>query len=320
VNCQIIKTKMVLKVCYSQAHRFSFNGGEKVDEIYGDASYVDLGERGLDVRLGRLNWKLDTRAAEYPWQSPYAYFGNSPIAQIDYNGEGDYYGKDGKHLGSDKNKNDNKVYSGSIENRTADLDKNGNETGTYTFKDPTLLSVTHSSFQKQAATVYGESSVAYGIESKEEMFAIASVHQRNKIAFGAGSEKAFEFSNTPINNQTSAMQLSNAAMINALTGGFDYSYGADQWDGAEQSMVSKANMEKASNGRFMYKMNVMGWSISDGDYKSWKTSVENKFGAGKFTVPQNKTAIHNHGRMTNKGKTRLSSTAQYGLTMYWKTK
>ena len=42
--------------------------------------------------------------------------------------------------------------------------------------------------------------------------------------------------------------------------------------------------------------------------------------ATKFTVPQNKAAMHNYGGMTNKGKTRLSSTAQYGLTIFWKTK
>ncbi|MFH1005169.1 MAG: hypothetical protein V1781_06715, partial [Bacteroidota bacterium] len=302
-------------------YRFGFGGGEKVNEIYGEGNYVDLGERGVDTRLGRLNWRTDTRESEYPWQSPYAYYGNSPIAQLDYNGEGDYYDKKGKHLGSD-NKKDDLAYSADGTKQVEILGEDDKGTGKFNteFLNANKLSVTHSEFQKQAATVYGESSVAYGIESKEEMFAIASVHQRNKIAFGANSDKAAEYSNTLINKQTSAMQLSNAAMINALTGGFDYSNGADQWDGAEQAMIPKANMDKASNGKFMYKMNTMGWSMSDNHYNSWKSAVDNKFGAGKFTVPQNKAAMHNYGGMTNKGKTRLSSTAQYGFTIFWKTK
>ena len=56
--------------------------------------------------------------------------------------------------------------------------------------------------------------------------------------------------------------------------------------------------------------------ISRQTFYQWRK----KYGAGKFTVPQNKAAIHNYGGMTNKGKTRLSSTAQFGLTIFWKTK
>ncbi len=71
------------------SYRFGFNGGENINEISGKNTYVDLGERGIDVRLGRLNWRTDPKAAEYPWQSTYAYYMNSPIWQIDYKGEGD---------------------------------------------------------------------------------------------------------------------------------------------------------------------------------------------------------------------------------------
>src|SRR5690349_10925427 len=115
------------------------------------------------------------------------------------------------------------------------------------------------------------------------------------------------------------MQVAVAAMINALTGGYDYSYGADQCDGREQAMLSKSDLKKASNGRFMFKVNVMGWSMSDNHFNSWKTAIENKFGVGTFTVPQEKSAIFNYGGMKNKGLTRLHSTAQYGLSIFWKT-
>lgn len=67
-------------------------------------------------------------------------------------------------------------------------------------------------------------------------------------------------------------------------------------------------------------MNTMGWSMKDSHYKSWKSAVNGKFGEGEFSVPQQKAALHNYGGMTNQGKIRIYSTAQYGLTMFWKTK
>ena len=73
------------------------------------------------------------------------------------------------------------------------------------------------------------------------------------------------------------MQTANAAVINAFTpGSIDYSNGADQWDGAEQAMIPKEFQNKPSNGTFMYKMNVMGWSMHDKEYASWKNAVNKK--------------------------------------------
>mgnify|MGYP003299501614 CR=1 FL=1 len=114
--------------------------------------------------------------------------------------------------------------------------------------------------------------------------------------------------------------MANGAIINALNGGIDYSHGANQWDGAEQAMLPKGNEDIASNGKFMYKINTMGWSISDEDFKSWENAINNKFGEGKFNVPQKKQATTNYRGMKNQGKIRLSSTAQYGLTIFWKEK
>jgi len=42
-----------------------------------------------------------------------------------------------------------------------------------------------------------------------------------------------------------------------------------------------------------------------------------KFGNGSFNVPQKKTAGYNYRGMKNKGRIRLTSTAQYGLTIYY---
>jgi hypothetical protein len=94
------------------AYRFHFNGGEAINEVYGNANYVDLGERGVDTRLGILNWTIDPRFKEYPWQSPYAYYANSPIWQIDYLGMGKltrYVGEDGKELANTKDGNNSTI-------------------------------------------------------------------------------------------------------------------------------------------------------------------------------------------------------------------
>jgi RHS repeat-associated protein len=84
----------------ASGYKYGFNGKEKLNEIYGEGNNYDLGARIYNPRLGKM-LSPDPRETEYPWQSTYAYYLNSPISQMDFNGEGDYYGKDGKHLGSD---------------------------------------------------------------------------------------------------------------------------------------------------------------------------------------------------------------------------
>lgn len=68
----------------------------------------------------------------------------------------------------------------------------------------------------------------------------------------------------------------------------------------------------------MFKVNVMGWEITNEHYKSWKAAVSKQFGEKYFNAPQKKYAVANYGGMTNKNKMRLNSVAQYGLTMFWK--
>lgn len=84
-------------------------------------------------------------------------------------------------------------------------------------------------------------------------------------------------------------------------------------------MIPKEFQNKPSNGTFMYKMNVMGWSMHGVEFASWKNAVNKKIGNGLFNVLQKKTAGYNYGGMKNKGRIRLTSTAQYGLTIFWRT-
>lgn len=109
------------------------------------------------------------------------------------------------------------------------------------FEHPVKLSIGQKELNTLASTVYAESSIGYGIFSKEEMFAIASVHvNKNKVAYGKDTPSAKAFRRTKLSKQTNAMQTANAAVINAFTpGSIDYSNGADQWDGAEQAMIPK---------------------------------------------------------------------------------
>ena len=66
--------------------RFGFNGKEKQDEF--GREIFDLGEREHMSRLGKMMC-IDPKFREYSWQSPFAYYANSPIGKIDYYGKGD---------------------------------------------------------------------------------------------------------------------------------------------------------------------------------------------------------------------------------------
>lgn len=74
----------------SQNYRFGFNGHEKegTDWTGNDGSVLDFGARIYDAKLGRF-LSTDPWEDKYAWQTPYAYFKNSPIATIDFMGFGD---------------------------------------------------------------------------------------------------------------------------------------------------------------------------------------------------------------------------------------
>lgn len=111
------------------------------------------------------------------------------------------------------------------------------------------------------------------------------------------------------------MQLANWAIINARTGGKDYSNKAKMWDGAEQAIFPASNNNRSvKHGKqsFELHMNTMGWDISDEHYRIWKNNV-----GAAFKAPQKKAAPDNFGNYKNKGKMKLKSTAVYGKTIFW---
>ena len=293
------------------SNKYKYNGKEL--ETFNNFETLDYGARFYDPELARWH-SVDPLTESYYSQSPYHFSGNNPIRLLDLNGMnyGDYYKENGTWLGSDGIVDD-KVY-------IADAVTLNNQGTVKKAENAKELSISHTEFQKQAATVYVESS-AYKMNSvtsdlKKEMFAIASVHQSNSLAYGANSDKAKEYlalSPSEINN-SKFKTTANAAVINAVTGGIDYSYGATMWDGREQSFFP-ATDNRGSNGKWELHMNTMGWNISDSHYNTWKTNV----GAG-FNAPQQKASPANFGNYNNKGMMRLQSTAVYGETIFWKIK
>jgi RHS repeat-associated protein len=65
--------------------RHGFNGQQKDDEVYGKGNSLDFNFRGLDTRLGRFRSR-DPLAAQYPWNSTYAFAENDVIRSIDLEG------------------------------------------------------------------------------------------------------------------------------------------------------------------------------------------------------------------------------------------
>jgi RHS repeat-associated protein len=59
---------------------------EKNSEMGNGLDY-DLGARMYNSKLGRM-FSSDPRESEYPWQSTYAYYSNSPVSIIDFMGKG----------------------------------------------------------------------------------------------------------------------------------------------------------------------------------------------------------------------------------------
>ena len=185
-------------------------------------------------------------------------------------------------------------------------------------KSPTSsrkLSIKHSDFIKKCSAVYGESSIGYAIFSMEEMYAIASVHIRNSVAYGVSNReaKAFRAKSLTQRNSIPAMQTAVAAFINALQGGEDYSNGAVGWDGMEQGQLDGTACRV---GRFTSHAAGIGWTIHTSHYNSWKDTIEGLF-PGTFVAPQHCKALSTCSSI-NAGLYRYESVAQYAGTIFWK--
>ncbi len=219
------------------------------------------------------------------------------------------YAIDGEYLGSNQKT--------SKSNDSAFLGEKDSKGG---FKNLQELTDNHTEFIKKASIVYGESS-AYKSnmtdDLRKEMFAIASVLERNSIAYGVNSELAKKFRSTSKEKRNGIkMQYAIAAEINVLTNGFDYSYGADAWDGQEQAMFNSTDY-RFSTGIFELHKNTLGWEISDEHYKIWARNIGKNFDAPQLSFTPYSDEKFN--KYYKEGRINLKSTAVYNKTIFWKT-
>jgi len=141
--------------------RFGFNTQEKDKEVYYNNETYTATFWEYDGRLGR-RWNVDPVVKS--WMSSYQSFSNKPIWNIDPNGanDGDYYDKDGKHLGSDGIKDD-KAYvtdQETVDKNTGSKDKKTNWDAVKKSNRTTDLTqkykMTNSSLLNRANWAYGE--------------------------------------------------------------------------------------------------------------------------------------------------------------------
>ena len=99
------------------------------------------------------------------------------------------------------------------------------------------------------------------------------------------------------------------------------SNGATAWDGIDQAAMTSSGSYKG----YRNHQKSLGWSISDEHWKVWKESIEKSPWAKKQLAGWNKkfsTSGFSASQETqnSKEKTRASSTACYGSTIFWKVK
>ncbi|MFQ6603904.1 hypothetical protein [Flavobacterium sp. C3NV] len=280
-------------------NRIIINSGGRIDYFAKNYTYGDPGEPPKSVFDDRI---LYVNGHFYNEDGTF----EGKINEPDFEGSvEDVYVCDGKSIQKDKNGNDFVIY-----NSTKILKENN-------------ANITHEKFIMLSSTIYGESSaykasIGFTAELAMEMFAIASVHKINKIAYGSDSDQAKLFRKKENEKRNSTkMQLAIGALIYSLLSKNDASNGATMWDGAEQAQFLP-NDDRFSTGKFEIHMNTMGWTISDEHYKKWKLGVE-KLG-GTFNAPQEKytPGVHPKKRFSTSGTIALESTAVYLGTIFWK--
>jgi len=272
------------------------------------------------------------------WESPYLCFSGNPIWYSDPAGDnaGHWLTRSGKDLGDDGRPDDNTyvvdddAYSETFNNASAKelrdkLDANNG----ISMGSVAKLSLTWTSFQKMRNWANGEIGAN---DSKDALYALNSAivnwsnYEKKDLSTFLDSKLNAKFNSWYSTNWTNSsagrQQTANAAAINSLLGGHDYSNGAIQWDGKEQATKfdgtkpSYSFINSSGNTVTWYsKVYAQGWSISNEHYTTWMNAIKKE--GGNFIAPQQMAA---KATGFNNNKIRLYSSACYGTTIFWVVK
>lgn len=257
-----------------------------------------------------------------------------PLTEND-NKEYIYYTKDGLYLGGLKNSS--KIYLSSQEEY--DKAKKGKKWSFVNVESNLLREknnvISNTKLLNLSATCYGECSLEYNLDVEKELYAIAYVHFHHpeNVAYGANSNGAKSFkAKKAVDRNNKTMQLAIGASINAYINGFDYSYGADSWDGVDVLTGGSWNSWKQENHyRQRASGKYMGISdpkkISSTFYTVVKKALEDKIASPKVssTLKKDYLAKYDHLKQLiiyeeNKNfKPLFQVVATYAASIFYKT-
>jgi RHS repeat-associated protein len=187
-------------------------------------------------------WSQDAMSERFFHSSTYNFNNNNPLRFIDPDGmaPGDYYGTDGQWLYNDKI-DDKKVYLVSrVEPFSFGIPSN--QLPTFQTKE---LPITKNQLIDMAAIAHGETS---GDDNETKAFAnvIKNIMDARGVSESRATSGNFSYAKsnntkpysqlvnaTDIGRNGTDMQVAMSGALNAMSGGYDYSNGAQGWDGPD---------------------------------------------------------------------------------------